>query len=120
MRPNGAGRPGYEYEDRALDYYRRGANEWYLWWGNDVFSYEASPAVAWSSRLSGSLGQLIATLLGVHPRIRILRSSENAQTVRDVERLGRRVRWLLALLAGLILALAIQVMPGAAFLKAKG
>jgi hypothetical protein len=118
MRPNGPGRPGYEFADKALDYYRRGADEWYLLWGNDVFTYEATPVVAWSSRLSGSLGQLVATLLGVHPRIRVLQTPENAGKVLELARLGRRVKWLLALLAALALALAAQVAYGAAFPKA--
>lgn len=119
MRPNGAGRPGYEHEERAIDYYRRGANEWYLWWGNDVFSYEASPVVALSTRVSGSLGQLVATLIGVHPHIRILQTPENAQKVHEIEQLRRRLRWLFALLAGLLVALAVQQTLGAAFLRAK-
>ena len=119
MRANGAGRPGYEFEDKARDYYRRGADEWYLAWGNDVFSYEANPAVAWANRVSGSLGQLVATLLGVHPRIRILETPENARKVHDVERLGRRVRWLLGLLAALIVTLAIQIGPGGALLRSR-
>ena len=28
--------PGFPHFDKLLDYYRRGADEWYLWWGNDV------------------------------------------------------------------------------------
>jgi hypothetical protein len=109
IRPNGAGRLGYHDEEKALDYYRRGANEWYLWWGNDVFSYEASPAAAWANRLSRSFAQVIAVLTGVHPRIRILRTPKNGQKIQDVERLGRRVRWLLLLLLGVLVALVIQV-----------
>src|SRR6266550_2213521 len=39
MRPNGSGRLGFIHEAKALDYYRRGVPEWYMWWGNAVFSY---------------------------------------------------------------------------------
>jgi hypothetical protein len=62
---------------------------------------------------------MVATLLGVHPRIRILETPENARKVHDVERLGRRVRWLLGLLAALIVTLAIQIGPGGALLRSR-
>ena len=32
------GRLGFPHFDKLLDYYRRGAGEWYLWWGNDVIT----------------------------------------------------------------------------------
>ena len=54
MRPNGSGRPGYHLRAKALDYYRRGAPEWYMWWGNAVFSYYAHPLVRVAGRVSRS------------------------------------------------------------------
>ena len=34
FRRAGPGRLGFEHFHKLLDYYRRGASQWYLWWGN--------------------------------------------------------------------------------------
>ena len=108
FRPNGLGRPGWRHEHKARDYYARGACEWYLWYGNDVFSYDAHPAVALANRLSGSLGEIVATAIGVHPRIRIFVTSENEQAVRAVVRLARRTR----VLTFAVVVLAVALVAG--------
>lgn len=109
FRPNGPGRPGWQDERKARDYYARGAGEWYLWFGNDVFSYDAHPAVAAANRVSGSLGQLVAAALGVHPRIRILVTGDNEPAAVAVARLGRRTRVLTLAVAALAVALVVQL-----------
>lgn len=60
-------RPGYKYFEKAVDYYRRGTNEWYLWWGNNAFEYDGHPVVSMLSVSSRSLGQLSAIAVGMHP-----------------------------------------------------
>ncbi len=111
-RPNGPGRAGYPIEQKALDYYRRGAREWYLWWGNDVISVESRPFVRWLTRLSGPVGQFAGTALGALPRIRILVTDENAGEAQELLRLGRWTRALAFVLIGLALALAVQALYG--------
>jgi hypothetical protein len=106
---NGAGRPGYTITEKAWDYYVRGAAQWYLWWGNDVVTNDKQPLVALANRVSGSLGQVVATALGTHPRIRIIETRENAQEVAAIVRLRKRLKWLIGLLVGLALVALLQV-----------
>jgi len=70
-------RPGYVIEDKAWDYYRRGLPEWYLYWGNNVFSYDHAFLVRNFSHISRSLEQMSGIIQGVSPGIRILEDSAN-------------------------------------------
>lgn len=109
IRANAPGRPGFAIEAKLLDYYRRGAAEWYLWWGNSVFTYDAHPAVRAGESVSLALGQLVAIAIGVHPRIKVLASADNAP---QFERMAR-LRWALCaasvVMAGQLMVLAAQV-----------
>lgn len=65
-------RPGYAIEAKAWDYLRRGVNEWYLPWGNNVFTQDRAWAVrAFSgiSRLGEGLGAWVS---GAQPSVRLL------------------------------------------------
>lgn len=97
IHPNGPGRLGYSIEGKLVEYYRRGAGEWYLWWGDSVFTYDAHPAVRAAGRVSRVLEQLVAITVGVHPRIKVLTTTENVTQLERMERL----RW--SLLASAIL-----------------
>jgi hypothetical protein len=112
MRPNGAGRPGFIYPEKALDYYRRGVHQWYLWWGNAVFSYYAHPLVSAAGRLSRVLAHLAASIAGVQPRIRIYQTPENAELVRRMFSLRCRL-FVLAGFLGLALATLAWQLLGA-------
>lgn len=70
-------RPGYAIESKLWDYYRAGLNEWYLWWGNNPFSYEQAAPVRWLSPVSRSLAQLGAVALGVQPPPRAIATAAN-------------------------------------------
>ena len=109
IRPNGPGRRPYSIEAKLVEYYRRGAGEWYLWWGNSAFTYDSHPAVRAAGRVSRPLEQLVAIAVGVHPRIKVLTTTEN---VRQLERM-ERLRWSLlvsgALLTVLLVLLLAQV-----------
>ena len=115
MRPNGPGRPGYVHDLKAREYYGRGAREWYLLWGNDVFTYESHSLVKWTARASSGLGRLVATVLGVHPRIRILESDDNSAEVGSIMRLKRRLQWLMLAFAALVVAFALHLAGAAPF-----
>lgn len=106
---NGPGRAVFRYPEKALDYYRRGLDGWYLWWGNSVFSYYGHPAVAAASRLSRWLAHLVANILRLQPRIHILRTTQNEGATAAMFAL-RRVLWsvVLAILV-LLVSLAWQL-----------
>ncbi|WP_284615887.1 transglutaminase-like domain-containing protein [Aquabacterium humicola] len=71
------GRLGFRNELDLYEYYKNGADQWYLWWGNAVQRYDDSFAVQQLGRLSRSLEQLGAIVLGVHPRIHAVESDTN-------------------------------------------
>ena len=109
MRPNGPGRPGFIHEAKALDYYRRGAPEWYMWWGNAVFSFYAHPLVRATERVSRSVAHLIAIVIGLHPKIQIYPLTENREQVRRMLELRRRLYGLGAILLALVASLGAQL-----------
>jgi hypothetical protein len=80
-------RPGFIHEEKAWEYYLKGAPEWYLWWGEQAFAYDRAWAVRTFDGHSRSLAQMGAIVQGVHPRIRILSTSQNAPQVAAMHRL---------------------------------
>ena len=88
LRPLHVGaRPGYEIESKAWDYFRRGVPEWYLWWGNNVFSYDRAILVRMFSPLSRALEQFGGIAQGVHPHIRMLPDAGNLPQRQSIRRL---------------------------------
>jgi hypothetical protein len=81
-------RPGFVRPEKAFDYYRRGLPEWYLWWGNNVLEADSEPVVRVFGSVSRSLEQLAAIAVGVHPRIRVLQTPENAPQRAAMSRLA--------------------------------
>jgi Transglutaminase-like superfamily len=77
--PVGQGRPGFRTDQQLFDYYHRGSDQWYLWWGNARYAYDASPATRLLGGISRSLEQLAAIGLGVHPHIHAIPSETNAK-----------------------------------------
>lgn len=84
-------RPGFVIEAKARDYYDRGADQWYQWWGNNVFSYDRSPLVRLAGMGPRFLSQLAGIVCGVHPRMNILRTASNAALATTMRRVRRRV-----------------------------
>lgn len=74
----------FRSEAIALDYYRRGMPQLYLWWGNNVLDYDRNRLVHAAGKVSRSLEQATAIALGLHPRIRIYPVGVSH---RDVDRL---------------------------------
>ena len=109
MRPNGPGRPGFIHEAKALDYYRRGAPEWYMWWGNAVFSLYAHPLVRAAGRVSPSVAHVIAIVIGLHPKMQIYPLTENREQARRMLVLRRRFYGIGAIMLALVALLAVQL-----------
>jgi hypothetical protein len=106
FRRAGPGRLGFPHFDKLLDYYRRGANEWYLWWGNDVISRERRGLLR---RVSGRLAHRLDSTLGRLPPLVILATPENERAIARMEGLRRRVVTAAALSAALAASLGIQL-----------
>jgi hypothetical protein len=62
---------GFAADEKAVEYYRRGSDELFLWFGNNVFTYDAHPALRLLGRVSRAAAQAAAIALGVQPRMRI-------------------------------------------------
>jgi len=105
-------RPGYEIEAKAWDYYRRGLPEWYLSWGNNVFSYDRALLVRSLGPVSRALEQFGAIAQGVYPRIHILGSAANAPQVTALVRLRQHLLVVGALVGAALLALTTALIGG--------
>ncbi|SFZ71627.1 transglutaminase-like domain-containing protein [Chitinimonas taiwanensis] len=102
-------RPGYAEPAKAWDYYRRGQNEWYLWWGNNVFEYDRAVLVRALGGVSRSLEQVGGILQGVQPRLQVLEEPANLNQLQALRSLRLQLQWLVVLGAvaklGLLLSL---------------
>lgn len=88
-------RQAFEVEARAWDYIRRGLDQWYLVWGNNVQSYDEAALVRELGGVSRALAQLGGIAQGVQPLVRILPTPTNRGMAQDLMRL----RWHLLLVA---------------------
>jgi hypothetical protein len=109
FRQAGPGRLGWPHPEKLLAYYVRGANHWYLWWGNDVVSRESRGLVGKIGRLSGHIAHVIGSAIGSLPPLVVLTSPENEDAIARMERLRRSVLAASLLLAGLAAALGVQL-----------
>lgn len=110
-------RYGFKSSDEAFDYYRQAKDQFFLWGGNNVWSYDAHPVVAWFGNLSRSLEQLSAMILGVHPKIVILPTDGNQAMIDDL--LSRRSDFLIRM-AGIFFLSLLFVGFSVALLRERG
>lgn len=103
------GRLGFPHFDKLLDYYRRGAPQWYLWWGNDVISREQTGPMHAVTSLSGRLAYRVGAALGHLPPLVVLATPDNEQDIVRMEQLRRRVLAATGLCGALAVALCAQV-----------
>jgi hypothetical protein len=102
------GRLGFPHANKLLDYYERGAAQWYLWWGNDVVSRDQDRLVSATARISGRLAQGVQSVLGRLPPLVALATSDNEREIAGMERLRRQVLAASIVCAGLAASLAMQ------------
>lgn len=112
---NTAIRPGNDIPPQAIDYYQRGANEWYLLWGSDIAGADQNLWVKWTDKLSRHLGQFMAIVAGVQPDLRIIVTPESVDKIAALERLHQR---LLVVLATSIALLVVAIALGFAWCRA--
>jgi hypothetical protein len=87
------GRLGFPQPEKLRDYYRRGAGEWYLWWGNDVIAREQRGLIGALGVVSGRLAHWAGSAFGGVPPLVVLATSENERAIARMEALRRRVAW---------------------------
>ncbi len=97
----------FRSSDEALDYYRRGSDQFFLIFGNGVFSYDRHPVIAGLGGLSHAVAQSVAIALGIYPKLVMIPSETNQQMAEDLYR-KRNAFFALALLV-LLLGLALAV-----------
>ena len=90
----------------AFDYYRAGVDQFYLWFGNDVFTYDNHPLVKVLGPVARPIEQLAAIIAGIHPTIRILTTPTNGPEIKALFKLRTQVI-VLALLATLFCLLIL-------------
>lgn len=67
-----AARVGWPIEEKAWRYFRRGLPEWYMSWGNNVFTYDRALLVRAFPGALRSLEQLGAIAQGVYPPVSLM------------------------------------------------
>jgi hypothetical protein len=68
-------------QEDALEYYARGADQFFMFWGNDVFSYDENAFMRMLSRFPRSVEVMAAIMLGIHPSIRVVETGTNADHI---------------------------------------
>ena len=107
IKPIAPHRFGFPNARRALEYYRQGADQFYLWFGNNVFSYDNHPMVRFLTPISRALEQSTAILIGLHPGIRIIETHTNRELISALY-LKRNLFFVCVILL-LILAMALII-----------
>jgi hypothetical protein len=103
------GRLGFPHFEKLLDYYRRGAEHWYLWWGNDVVTREQGGMARGLRLISGRLSHLAGSILGSLPPLVVLATPENEAAIARMEGLRRRVLGVAVLCVVLFVSLVGQL-----------
>lgn len=75
---------GFQSLDGAYAYYRRGADQFYLYWGNNVFAYDTHPLINLASKVSRSAEQVVGILVGLHPDIKLIESRSNKGYIQNL------------------------------------
>jgi hypothetical protein len=93
---------GFKSQEKALAYYRRGAGSFYMWWGNDVFTYDNNAVLAHLDA-SRALQQLAGVVLGLQPSLMLEAGHIQTQGLFEL----RLIQGLLAALTVSVTAFAI-------------
>lgn len=92
----------FRSDERALEYYARATDYFFLFWGNNVFAQDTSPLLRFAGDVSRSAEVLISIVTGIHPRIRPVPTGTNAD---EIAALGT-LRFVLLASLGIVVALS--------------
>jgi hypothetical protein len=76
----------FDSVERAMRYYELGVDQFYLFWGNNVFSYDSDPIVGVLRGLARPVEVAGSIAVGVHPRIRIPATGTNRGHIEELLR----------------------------------
>lgn len=93
----------FQTREEGLRYYARSTDYFYLIWGNNVFSYDASPWVRAAAKIARPLERAAAIVSGDFPQVRLLETDTNSDAIAHVKLLRRMLY--LALIAEVLLGL---------------
>ena len=102
-------RPGYVEEEKMWSYYERGLPEWYMVWGNNVFSYDSEVTAFAPARWSRALEQLYAVATGVQPGIKLFQPESNNWRAASLRRLRTQLLIVLSASAAAIIGLVLSI-----------
>lgn len=71
-------RPGFADPRKLWAYYRRGFDEWYLWWGTNPYDYDGLVGAEWGSAVLRPALQAAAIITGVQPDVVAYADERNA------------------------------------------
>jgi len=100
----------FPVDEKLVDYFRRGVDQFYLWWGTNLFSYEQDPVVSLAARINRTAEQSAAILRGVHPGIVILPTGTNQELIRAERRQRQRTITQLVFMGALAVLLLVQLL----------
>jgi hypothetical protein len=100
---------GFRTPQLMIDYYRGGLDQFFLWWGNDVFDYDERWPVRLAGHVSRGLEQLSAMAFGFHPSLRILPTATNQPLIDALAATRQRALGLAALGVALLALLALEL-----------
>jgi hypothetical protein len=102
-------RVGWVHEEKAWAYYRRGLAQWYMWWGSDVFTYDAAPLVRLFSGRSRPMEQFAGIVQDVSPRLQVLLTPDNKQHLDALERLKHHVWTVIVVVMMALMAIVVSL-----------
>lgn len=108
FRRAGPGRLGFEHFDKLLDYFRRGVNGWYLWWGNDVITRYDTPLAVAVSHISRRMAHGLTTFFRI-PKLVAIVTADNEAQMEQMQRLKRRVIAATVVVGVLVALFAVQL-----------
>lgn len=86
-------RPGYQHQDKLWAWYRQGLAEWYMIWGNNVFSYDLALGAHHLGHFSRALEQMQAIAIGVYPHVSLMVDESNREKAQALWRVRMHL-WL--------------------------
>ena len=99
----------FKSQDGALDYYSRGADQFFLFWGNNVFSYDRHSVIRLLANLPRSIEVLAAIILKIQPTIRLVQTDTNAVHIKSLQQVKRQLFLYFGLIVSATILLTFQI-----------